>query len=76
VTTPLAKPVSRRSTGAGVNRRQYVVTLAPGDIIGFRDVRSRTTYWLPLAACYAQAVRAEVARRRAEKAAKRKTHRR
>jgi len=70
--TPLAKTISRRSSGNGVNRRQYVVTLAPGDIIGFRDVRARMTYWLPLAACYAMAVRAEVARKRAEKAAARK----
>lgn len=74
--TPLIKAVSRRSTSAGVNHRQYVVTLAPGDIIGFRDVRSRSTYWLPLAACYAMAVRAEVARKRAEKAAARKGGRR
>lgn len=70
--TPLKKPVRRVSSGNGVNRLQYVVTLAPGDVIGFRDVRSRTTYWLPLAACYAQAVRIEVARKRAERSKTRK----
>lgn len=75
MTTPLAKPVSRRSTGNGVNRRQFVVTIAPGDVIGFRDVRARSTYWLPLATCYALAVRAEVARKRAERAAARKSKR-
>jgi hypothetical protein len=73
--TPLQKPVRRLSQSNGVNRRQYIVTLAPGDIIGFRDARTRTTYWTPLALCYAQAVRAEVARQRAEKSITRKRSR-
>lgn len=76
MTTPLRKAIRRVSAGNGVNRRQFVVTLAPGDLIGFRDLRSRTTYWLPLAACYAHAVAADVARRRAEKAAARQAKRR
>ncbi len=70
--TDLKKRVRRVSMGNGVNRRRFVVTLEPGDVIGFRDVRSRTTYWTSLAACYALAVKAEVARRKAERAEQRK----
>lgn len=66
-TTRLAREVRRQSTGNGVNRRQYIITLAPGDVIGFRDVRTRTTYWTTLAQCYALAVRQEVARQRDER---------
>lgn len=72
MTTPLHKPVSRLSAGNGVNRRRYVVTLAPGDVIGFRDARTRTTYWTTLASCYAATVRAEVARKREDQRKARK----
>jgi hypothetical protein len=70
--TPLKKSVSRVSTGNGVNRRQFVVQLAPGDVIGFRDVRTRRWSWTTLAHCYALAVRQQVAKERADRAAKRK----
>jgi len=69
--TPLKKPVVRLSCANGVNRKRYVVTIAPGDLIGFRDVRTRTTFWLPLSQCYSLAVRAETMRRARERAAKR-----
>ena len=71
--TPLKKEVRRLSTGSGVNRRQYIVTLAPGDVIGFRDLRTRQNYWISLALCYALAVRQQVAKERADKAAKKKS---
>lgn len=67
MTTPLSKPVARKSTGNGPNRRRFVVTLAPGDVIGFRDERRRKMYWLPITACYEMAIRAEVERVRIEK---------
>ena len=67
MTTPLSKPVARKSLTNGPNRRRFVVTLAPGDVIGFRDERRRHIYWLTLTACYEMAVRAEVERIRIEK---------
>jgi hypothetical protein len=70
--TPLSKAVARKSTGLGPNRRRYVVTLAPGDVIGFRDERRRKNYWISIAACYEYAIRAEVARKKAERAKEKK----
>ena len=67
--TPLTKQVARKSTGNGPNRRRYVVTLAPGDVIGFRDERRRKTFWLSISACYELAIRSDVA---AEKRMKKK----
>lgn len=66
--TELNKPVSRKSTAAHRGRK-FVVTLAPGDVIGFREERTRKTYWISLAGCFDFAVRVEVA---AAKAAKQK----
>jgi len=66
--TELTKEVRRKSSGLGINRRQYMVTLAPGDTIGFRDLRTRKTFWTSLAACYAMAVRQEVAFEKSQKA--------
>lgn len=74
--TPLDRTVRRRSKGFGVNRRSFVVSLEVGDLIGFRDLRRRKTYYLPLATCYALAVKAEVAQRKAEKAKATKAPRR
>jgi hypothetical protein len=69
--TPLERPIARRT--AGLHRgRQLVVTLYPGDIIGVRHLRMRKEYTLPLAAVYDMAVKAEVARARAERAAKKR----
>jgi UDP-3-O-acyl-N-acetylglucosamine deacetylase len=51
----------RRKTVAAHRGRRVVVTLAPGDVIGFRFERTRTTYWTSLAACMDMAVRQEVA---------------
>ena len=65
--TPLHKTVARKSNGNGPNRRQFVITIEPGDVIGFRDERRRKTYYVPLAACYEMAIKAEVAAARAAK---------
>jgi hypothetical protein len=70
--TPLKRAVSRVSTGHGVNRRQFVVTLHPGDTIAFRDVRTRKTFSTSLAHCYALAVLHAVTHERAERAARRR----
>lgn len=74
--TPLTKPVKRASTGFGVNRRPFVVILDSPDLIGFRDRKSRRIWWTTLAACYALAVRQQVAADKAERARKRKEGRR
>ena len=61
--TSLTKQV-RRKTVAAHRGRRVVVTLAPGDVIGFRFERTRTTFWTSLAACMDMAVRQEVASQR------------
>lgn len=70
--TPLKKSVRRVSTGNGVNRRPFVIILEPGDVIGFRDVRTRRTYYTSLAYCYALAIKQTIAKERAERAKQRK----
>lgn len=72
MTTALHKPVARRCLVAGDAGRRLVVELLPGDTIGFRLVRGRQRFYLPLIACYHMAVKAHVAARRAEKARGRK----
>ena len=64
--TSLTKTVARRSIQAHRGRRT-VVTLEPGDLIGFREEGRRTTYYLPLSACFDLAVKVEVAHQRALK---------
>lgn len=49
--------------------RRFVVTLEPGDVIGFRAERTRRTFYTTLAACFDMACRQQIA---ADKAAKRK----
>jgi hypothetical protein len=64
--TDLTKSIRRRTCGNHRGAR-FVVTLEPGDVIGFRIERKRRTYHTTLAACFDLAVRMNVA---AEKAAK------
>jgi hypothetical protein len=71
VTSPLNKPV-RRLGALPVYGRPLVVTLYPGDIIGVRQARTRTEYTVPLGWVYSMAVKAEVARKKAERAALKK----
>ena len=66
--TPLTKPISRRGC-MPCHGRTLAVTLYPGDVIGVRQSGTRTEYTLPLAAIYSLAVRIEVQRKKAEKAA-------
>lgn len=68
MTTMLNKTVKRKTFGSHRGRR-FIVTLEPGDIIGFRAERTRKTFYTTLAACYDMAVRQFVV---AEKAAKKK----
>lgn len=66
--TDLNKPVSRRTIVPHRGRR-IVVTLAPGDCIGFRHERTRRTFWTTLSACCDMAIRQAVL---SDRAAKRK----
>ena len=75
MTTALERPVSRK-TAAPHRGRQLIVTLYPGDVIGVRHLRRRKEYQIPLAWVYDTAVKAEVLRQRAEKAARRKAGKR
>jgi hypothetical protein len=58
------KPVRRKVYAA---RENVVVTLYPGGVFGFRRLRSRKEYTLPVASAYKLAIEAEQARVKAEK---------
>ena len=67
----------RRRSGAAVydggRARAIIVELAPpGKLIGFRLAKRRKTYCLPIDWCYREAVRAELARAKSERAKQRK----
>ena len=64
--TPLTKPVTR-STLYKHRGRHLVVTLHPGDVLGVRHFRTRKEYVIPLSWCFDAAVKAEVARIKAER---------
>jgi len=66
--TPLTKKVVRRSVFPHRGRR-FVVSLEPGDLIGFRPEITRRVFYTTLAACFDLAVRQAVI---ADRAAKRK----
>jgi hypothetical protein len=70
--TKLLKNV-RRETGRVYDRgRSLIVTLEPGDVIGFRPKGTRKTWKTTLGACFLMAVKAQVdADRIAKKAARR-----
>ena len=69
--TDLTKRVKRR-TNATYRGRRIVVSLMPGDVLGFREERTRREYLLSVSGAYTYAVMLEVERRKLEKAAKRK----
>jgi hypothetical protein len=69
--TPLAKRVQRRGT-LPVFGRTLAVTLYPGDVIGVRQSGTRKEYTLPLSWVYSLAVKTEVLRAKAERAALKK----
>ena len=64
--TPLTKRVRRRTLTPHRGRR-IVVALMPGDVLGFREERTRREYLLSIAGAFEYAVRLEVERRRMEK---------
>ena len=70
--TPLRKRVQRRTTAPVRGGRRVVVSLLPGDVLSFREERTRTEYMLSISGAYTYAVRLAVARRKEEKAAARK----
>lgn len=75
--TTLDKPVTRRTRGAYAvlyrQPRQIVTTLAPGDLLEFRESGRRQKWLLPIDAAFRQAVsnaaRAAAAERRARRKA-------
>ena len=71
--TKLSRPVRRTTQVIVERRRQLLVTLYPRGTIGVRASRLRTEYELPLDAIYELAIRAHVARRKAEMAARRRS---
>lgn len=73
--TELTKRVSRRTIGRQRGGRRIVVSLHPGDVLGFREERTRREYVLSITGAYVYAVSLEVARRKAERAAARKAKR-
>ena len=68
--TDLRKRVKRRTISAHRGRR-IVVSLLPGDVLGFREERTRKEFLLSVAGAFDYAVLLEVARRKAEKKARR-----
>lgn len=66
--TPITKAVKRRTVAPHRGRR-IVVSLEPGDLIGFRAERTRRTFYVTAAACFDLAMKMHVA---ADRAAKRK----
>lgn len=68
--TDLRKRIKRRTLTRHRGRR-IVVTLHPGDVIGFREEHRRREFLVSIAGAYEYAVRLEIERRRA--LARRKT---
>lgn len=64
--TKLTRPVRRITQVVVERRRALVVTLYPRGTLGVRASRLRTEYELPLDVIYELAVRAHVARRKAD----------
>ncbi len=64
--SPLTKRVRRRTVAPHRGRR-IVVTLEPGDIIGFRAERTRRTWYTTLGACMDMAIRQTVIAERRDK---------
>jgi len=69
--TPFNKPVRRR-TDTPHRGRRLIVSLEPGDVIGFREERRRKIYYTTAAACFDLAVKQYAAAQRALKKTARK----
>lgn len=72
MTTALHKPVRRRTIAPITRGRRLIASFLPGDVIGFREERTRREYLLSISGAYFYAVRLAVAARKAEKLAARK----
>lgn len=73
--TPLTKPVRRRTENMirdGGKRRNLIVTLYPGGVIGLRPSKTRREEVLSVEAAYDLAVKQRVAKERVEKKKARK----
>lgn len=77
--TDLLKPVARRTrclaAGHGPEARRIVVSLEPGDVLGFRLERTRRVFTLAIADAYRMAVRVHVEAEKAAKRARRRARR-
>lgn len=70
MTTQLTKPIRRRTEAGKFDRgklRRYVITLYPGDLIGFRLEKCRHEEFLPIGVAYNTAIRLRIAKEREEK---------
>ena len=69
--TPCTRKLARESCASihsqGRSRPVLIVIGPPGDVIGFRLKGCRQTYYLPVAHCFREALKNELARRRAER---------
>ena len=65
--TDIRKPVHRRTVSPNYMGRRIVVSIEPGDVLGFREERTRRTFRLPVSACWQFAVKLAVAADKAEK---------
>ena len=72
---PLRKTVIRETTRTRDAGRNIIVSLEPGDVIGFRLKGCRQIFRMPLQACYSIAVKLELNARREAKKVKRKSRR-
>lgn len=76
MTTLITKTVRRKTRERfrswGKDARQIIVSIEPGDVLGFRLLRARKTYYLPVAFAMDYAIRLEVAERKRRKAEERK----
>jgi hypothetical protein len=78
--TPLVKPVRRKTQGEYRilfnQSRKIVVTLAPGDVLEFREAGRRAKFLLPIPRAFQYAVRLTADAERARKKAERKARKR
>lgn len=72
--TPTTKPTVRESNER-LDRRNIVVILGPGNLLGFRLKGTRRVYETTIGACASLAIKQHVAAERARKAAARKARR-
>ena len=73
--TALTKRVVRRCERVGNQGRRLVVILYPGDMIGIREERRRTTYTAPLDKVYWMLAKWTVQEQQRVKASERKARR-